>query len=474
MITPIRPIRVKSRKITLTRRWTPLKDHAEQVRAYQSRKRFNVVPAGRRSGKTEIIGKRKMVLRFMLCHDKRFPHFYSPFQDPKYFIGAPTRDQVKRIYWSDIKQLIPTSFMAKAPNESNLVIYGRNGAELHLMGLDKPERIEGTPWDHGVVDEIGNVKKNAWKQNIRPALSDRNGGCDFIGVPEGRNHYYDMWLKAKADKTGQWGAFHWISADILKPSEIEAAKADLDTLSYLQEYEASFINFTGRAYYNFSDTYNTGRFRKFYNKKKPISLHFDFNVAPGVAVIAQEMGADIFQIPPGKTITVCIGEVYIPENSTTPRVCQKILKDWGKHKGKVICYGDSTGGAKGSAKVRGSDWDIIKQELMPYWGDKLYFKVPKRNPQERQRINAVNSRLKSSTGEVKLLVDEQYCSNLIKDLEGVVVIEGGAGEIDKKKDSALTHISDALGYYIHKEFPVFKFWDADDIKNAMAEVERAA
>ena len=27
--------------------------------------------------------------------------------------------------------------------------------------------------------------------------------------------------------------------------------------------------------------------------------------------MAQEMGADVFQIPPGKTITVAIGEVYI-------------------------------------------------------------------------------------------------------------------------------------------------------------------
>ena len=214
-----------------------------------------------------------------------------------------------------------------------------------------------------------------------------------------------------------------------------------------------------------------GAYRKFYNKKKPLVLCFDFNVAPGVCAIVQEMGADVFQIAPGKTVSVVIGEVYIPRNSTTPRVCKKILQDWGTHEGNILCYGDSTGGAQGSAKVRGSDWDLIKYELIPYFGDRLYFNVPKANPYERQRVNAVNSRLLSATKEVKMLVDGKYAPKMVKDLEGVTVIEGGAGEIDKKADSSLTHISDALGYYIQKEYPVFQYWDANDVRQAMKGIE---
>ena len=455
----------------LNKAWTPLRHHDTQTECYRSTKRFNVVPAGRRSGKTEIVGKRKQALRFLLCHDNRFPQFYSPFPDPKYFIGAPTRDQVKRIYWKDIKKLVPLKYLAKPPNESDLVLVGKNGAELHLLGLDKPERIEGTPWDHGVVDEIGNVKAGAWQENIRPALSDRRGGCDFIGVPEGRNHYYKMAQRAKADKTGDWGYYHWISADILPAKEIEAAKADLDELVYRQEYEASFVNFSGMAYYNYQEKVHVGRYRHFYNPKRPLVFCFDFNVAPGVAVIVQELGADTFRIPVGKTITTVIAEVYIPKNSTTPRVCKKLIELFPKHPGVVICYGDATGGSKGSAKVRGSDWDLIKEELMPYYGDRLYFKVPKANPSERQRVNSFNSRLKSASQEVKLLIDES-CKYLQTDLEGVRVIEGSAGEIDKKRDPELTHISDALGYYTYREFPVFRYWDVDDVKSAMANLPK--
>lgn len=457
-------------------RWTPLRPHTTQRQACLTNARFVVIPAGRRSGKTELIGKRKMIMRFLNC---RFPNspFYSPYPDPRYFIGAPTRDQAKRIYWDDLKAMVPRDFLAKPPNESHLMLQGKNGAVLYLMGLDKPERVEGSPWDHCVIDEIGNVKPGAWEANIRPALSDRNGGADFIGVPEGRNHYWELWLKAKEIMRekgidSDWAAYHWISADILTPEEIEAAKADLDPLTYQQEYEASFVNFTGMAYYNFQERYHVGNFRQYYNPKRPISFCFDFNVEPGVAVIVQEMGADTFNIPVGETVTVAIGEVHIPVQSNTRMVCEKLIKDWYNHTGNIICYGDSTGGSKGSAKVRGSDWDIIKDNLTPAFGDRLYFNVPKSNPRERVRVNAVNSRLMSATGKVRFLMDGQYCPKLIRDFEGVRVIDGSAGEIDKKSDPKLTHSSDAVGYYVHYEYPVFKYYTAEDIRESMRYLER--
>jgi hypothetical protein len=74
----------------------------------------------------------------------------------------------------------------------------------------------------------------------------------------GRNHYYETAEKAQAELAelgaeSEWGYFHWKSADILPAKEIEAAKRDLDPLTFAQEYEASFVNFEGRAYYAFGD-----------------------------------------------------------------------------------------------------------------------------------------------------------------------------------------------------------------------------
>jgi hypothetical protein len=190
---------------------------------------------------------------------------------------------------------------------------------------------------------------------------------------------------------------------------------------------------------------------------------FDFNVEPGVAAVCQE------QALPGKFETVksaagvmaktqvvgtgIIGEVYIPRNSSTPAVCRRLLKDWGAHQGPVRCYGDATGGARGSAKVEGSDWELIEAELRPVFKDRFSLRVKDANPKERARINAVNSRLKSASGVVKLIVDGAKAPNVVTDFEGVALLEGGSGEIDKDKSPNLTHISDAVGYYVEYEFP---------------------
>jgi len=268
------------------------------------------------------------------------------------------------------------------------------------------------------------------------------------GVPEGRNFYYDMYKSALEDATGEWGAFWWPAKDILPPEEIAAAQRDLDPVTFDQEYNASFVNFTGRAYYPFSDRIHCARLE--YNSCAPLIFCFDFNVAPGVAVVAQEM-----KLPIGVYGTGCIGEVWIPQGSNTVAVTNKLIAGWEKHEGRFVCYGDATGGAKGSASVKGSDWDLIKLALRSRFGAEMVaFNYPRANPAERARVNAVNTRLMNGAGEVHLMVDPTRCPHLVKDFEGVVVLEGGSGELDKTKYPELTHLTDALGYYVAKEFPI--------------------
>lgn len=439
----------------LTPRWTKLRPHPTQIEYYTSQHRFNVTPSGRRSGKTEL-AKRKLVRRALKG---------SVFDRPRYFAGAPTRDQAKRIFWEDLKRLVPAALMKGRPSETELSIPLWHGGEIVVVGMDKPERVEGSPWDGGVLDEYGNMKAEAWSQHLRPALSDRKGWCDLIGVPEGRNHYYDLAEYAKAElaekgSDSQWGYFHWHSADILDEDEIAAAKRDLDLLTFQQEYEGSFVNFEGRAYYAFSDK-NKIAVSKLYNPKATLLIMLDFNVAPGVAVIAQELIIRV--LDEKRTITCVLGEVYIESNSTTPAVCRKILQDWGRHEGRVEVYGDATGGASGSAQTEGSDWDLVAK-IFRYgdpevnggkgFGHRFEIIHHAANPKERARVNAVNSRTKNTAGQVRLLVDPKTAPKLVRDLEGVRTLKGGSGEIDKKSDKKLTHLSDALGYYIEYQFPV--------------------
>ena len=87
-------------------RWYDLIDHPVQVELMNAVKngvRFPVVPAGRRSGKTE-----------------RFKRFIvkQAWKNPNelYFAGAPTYQQVKKIFWQDLKRLSFAATFPKSPS----------------------------------------------------------------------------------------------------------------------------------------------------------------------------------------------------------------------------------------------------------------------------------------------------------------------------------------------------------------------
>jgi hypothetical protein len=428
--------------------WDTLRWHPEQARFWTSRARFQIAPAGRRSGKS-VIARRKAV-RFGLA---------SPFVDGRCVLAAPTRPHAKDLHWEPLKRLVPDQFVSSI-SETELKIKLLSGFTFQVMGLERPQRIEGSPLDLFVGDEWADVRPYAWPRHILPALDTpgREGGSILIGVPEGRNHYYDQYRAAREGLPG-WAAFHWKSADILPPHIIEQARANLDPLVFQQEYEADFIVFSGRAYYNYRpDFHGVERVAEGYSPEHPLILMFDFNVDPGVCAIGQEMKYEGDLPNVAEDITAVIGEVYIPRNSNTEAVCRRILKDWGEHPGDVLVYGDPSGGGRRTvaAKPGGNDWDIVREVLRPHFGTRLRMRVKKAPPSERSRINAVNSRFRDASGTVKMLIDPRKAPKTCRDFEGVTLLEGGSGEIDKgkHKDDGLTHLSDGVGYYIAARYPV--------------------
>ena len=229
--------------------------------------------------------------------------------------------------------------------------------------------------------------------------------------------------------------------------EIEEARRNLSEDIFNAEYNADFVTFAGRAYYPFDARTHCAPLQ--YNPRAPLCFSFDYNVEPGCSVISQEQ-----TLPNGVLGTGVIGEVWIPRNSSTPAVCRRLIQDWGHHPGQVYVYSDATGGARGSARVLGSDIELVKNELRPVFGDRIHFRIPPANPPERVRVNAMNSRLKAADGTIRLMVDPMKAPHVIRDLEGVQLLDGGSGEIDKKANPELSHISDALGYLVAKEFPI--------------------
>ncbi|MCK4739728.1 MAG: hypothetical protein KAT46_07240, partial [Deltaproteobacteria bacterium] len=224
--------------------------------------------SGRRSGKTEL-AKRRLVISLK---NQR------PWQFPRYFAAAPTRDQAKRIFWEDLKALTPKSWIKKV-SESDLCIKTIFGSELWVVGMDKPQRVEGVAWDGGILDEFANMRPLVWSENVRPALSDRTGWCWFIGVPEGLNHFKDLADYAGSGLDPEWGFYSWFSSDILPSKEIESARRELDPRIFRQEYEASFEGASGRVYHAYRRSLHEDE-NAIFDPARPLIVCMDFNVDP--------------------------------------------------------------------------------------------------------------------------------------------------------------------------------------------------
>jgi len=419
-------------------------NHSPEQLAFElCQEAIQIGAAGRRGGKTHVIARKGIKAGVS----------ETIWPDWRGFFSAPTRQQAKDLYWNRIKRIIPRKLIMHI-SESELFIRLYNNAELHVEGLDKMSRIEGQPWNWMSVDETDDTKYNEIEEKIYPMMADRQAQLIFGGVPNGRYYLYDLSLQYPES------FFTWKSADVLPlymgaevaNAEIARAKDRMDDAIFRQEFEAEFIHFDSRAYYNFEHSIHTEEGLP-YDIKAPLHLAFDFNVEPGVAVVIQE-GLEQNLKRERDDMTFVIGSVTIEKNSTTPTVCRKLIEDWGNHQGQIFLYGDATGGARGSAKVAGSDWDIIKEMFRAKWQGRIHMRVPRSNPRERPRINAVNSRLKSSTGKVRMKVDKRTAAPVATDLDETPIIKGSAGEIDKKANPDRTHHTDALGYYVIRQHPI--------------------
>ena len=416
------------------KRWYKLKDIPEQLRLINENKRFKVVPAGRRSGKTE------RAKRYIIKQALKNPN-------EAYFIAAPTRDQVKRIYWADIKRLAPDAFIDGKPLETELMIKFKNGTYIQLIGLDKPERIEGIFWSGGIIDEIADIKPEAWESHIRPALDtfnptrpDYKAWCWLIGVPDGLNHYYDMAQYAITSGDEEWGYYHWKSSEILPQDRIDAAKRQMSKKQFQQEYEASFETATGRIYEDYSSRNHTNE--TIQEHEQLLWMH-DFNYTPmssAIGVIREINGVK----------TIFILDEIILESAVTRQSTIEFLDRYKDHKNKkVIIYGDPAGRA-GEKHGHESDYTQMEDELFAN-GWTFQRKVNKKAPAIKDRQNSVRAMILNGKDEIRLYINPtraRYCD------KGLATVQVKKGSTFLEDETEYQHVTTAIGYFVDYEFGI--------------------
>lgn len=414
-------------------RWYRLKDHPVQmqlVKAVREGVRFPVVPAGRRSGKTERFK------RFITKEAMRNP-------GESYFAAAPTRDQAKKIFWNDLKLLSFSQNFPKSPSETELKIFFPNDTTITVLGLDEPARFEGIPWTGGGIDEFGNLKENAWEENIMPALDtvdprrpDYRAWCWIFGVPEGMNHYYDRYDYANTANDPLWKVFHWKSSEILPPDVIESAKRVLSTQQYRQEYEASFETASGRIYDDYgADNYTT----EIIEPHEQLLWYHDFNFTPLSSGIGVKRDNNVYLL-----------EEIILTSAVARQSALEFVDRFKDHQNKnVIIYGDPSGRA-GEKHGHVSDYIEIESVLRDA-GWRYVRRVQPSTRSIKDGQNAVRAKIKNAAGQVSLFVNPTKAPYTHKSL-ATGQLKRGSSFLEEENE--YQHIGTAVRYFLDYEFPI--------------------
>ena len=274
------------------------------------------------------------------------------------------------------------------------------------------------------------VSARSQKESIREAASRESdpGWRDFLGRKNGECLCPDRYNEDDLAKFRSISQRDWFALFQQRPGD----EADC-----------------GNVYYSFNEVVNCTPIVR--DERKQLFASFDFNLSPMSAVIGQyDRGGGIRQMERMEVLE----EIVLP-NSNTANMMERLLQilrekySYG-YELNIEVYGDAAGTQKSTNSTK-SNWQIVAEYFALAPNVHYTFRRRKANPGVSDRVNSVNTMLRSADGTSRLFVNDLACPELVKDFRKVrwQVDSGGntTGLLDKS-DSARTHISDALGYAV--------------------------
>jgi hypothetical protein len=378
--------------------------------------RFRVVIAGRRWGKTHL-AIRELA---KACREPMKRAFYV----------APTYRQAKQIVWDTLKWRLQDLGWARKINESDLTITLINGSSISLRGADNPDSLRGVGLDFVVMDEFAMIDEKAWSEVLRPTLSDKQGSAMFISTPMGQGNWaYDLYQRGQAQEEHNWESFQYttLSGGNVPEDEIAQAMQDLDERTFRQEYLATFETAGNRIYYSFD---RGTHIRAHSHDTQVIYTGWDFNIDPMSVVVAVRTGDQLHVIDEIRMFS-----------SNTQEAVEEIKGRYPKS--RIWAFPDPASKQRKTSAGGTTDLTILQNAG-------FVVKCPNAHTPVRDRINAVNSRLKSAKGQINLT----FAPGVKNTIEGLERQTYKAGTTTPDKDSGYDHMNDALGYMVDYLFPV--------------------
>ena len=258
----------------------PYKPRPLQKSMHSELSRWNVMVMHRRFGKT-VWAVNQLIKHTLTCELPR----------PRTAFVAPTFAQAKRIAWDYVK-FYAGNIPGVTFNETELRADFPNGGRLMLLSAENPDALRGIYLDQCIFDEFGMQSPRVWSEVVRPALSDRQGSACFLGTPAGHNHFFDLLETAKSqveegNKDWYFKVCKASETGVVKPEELDAAKAQMTPEQYEQEYECSFTAAIIGAYYGklLGAADEDGRITRVpYDPAYPVHTAWDLGVNDSTAI----------------------------------------------------------------------------------------------------------------------------------------------------------------------------------------------
>ncbi|MBF0189501.1 MAG: hypothetical protein HQL50_16385 [Magnetococcales bacterium] len=208
-----------------------------QKQLEEALKRFNVLVCHRRFGKT-VFCVYRLVRQALECDNRA----------PRFAYVAPLYKQAKQVAW-DYLQSLAGLIPGTKVNQAELRVDLANGARIQLYGADNPDALRGIYLDGVVLDEYAQMSPRMWSEVIRPTLADRQGWAIFIGTPQGKNAFYDLYQKAKDLPEWYRTRLKASQTGVMQEAELQAARLEMSENEYNQEFECSWSAAIKGAYY---------------------------------------------------------------------------------------------------------------------------------------------------------------------------------------------------------------------------------
>lgn len=396
-----------------------------QAAFVNANEQFPAMVAGFGSGKTQAAIMRALRLKFA-----------HPKQNIAYYL--PTYDLVRMIGYPRFTEVLTNARVKFKLNQSDHVLTIKDKGQIIFRTLDNPARIVGYEVADSIVDELDTLKRedaeHAWRQVIaRNRQKKADGSLNTVGVattPEGFRFVYQQWAKEQLEGYRLIRASTYSNERNLPSGYIDSLKRSYPPQLIAAYLEGQFVNLTAGAVYPDFDRAKNHTDEEICSGEE-LHIGLDFNVYNCTAAV----GVIRFGAPK------ILGELV--KMRDTPHVITTIKEKYPDH--KITIYPDASGNSNKTVNATESDILLLKR---------AGFNVlsPNKNPFVKERVMAVNGLICNAIGERKLLINTRLAPTITECLEQQIYDDNGEPDKSDGKD----HGPDALGYFLHFNWPIVK------------------